>query len=654
MMQGHVSRLAPHRTVAVVLIVLVAAVVAVVSTLGIDSASSTAASAPRQLPLGTPAGTVGPAAPQRLDAGWQRAADPADDGLQVGRQTGQGDGWVPVTVPDVADPALSLQSFRGGVWWYVRDVAVPAAAEGGTWALRFEAVRRIANVYVDGQLLASNDDPYAPFEVALPRATTGRTVRVAIRVDGRRPGGISEGWWNWAGLTRPVWLIPRGRLLTSDPAVQGTARCDAAGSCTPGVRVRATVLNRLPQPLAARARLTLADPSGKRVLTVERDLRTIGGGRTASVSIDASVPNGRLWSPSSPTLYRARLELLGGIDLRPEQVVDERIGLRSVAVTGAKLRLNGRELRLRGSSIQEDVPGRGAAMSDGDVQRIVDELQASGANVTRAHYTLDDRLLDALDRAGIMVWAQTPVYQADRRLREQRFFDYALRTNRASILATRNHPSVIVHSVANELTAGVDAQPASVAYLDQARRDAEALDPTVPPALDIRSLPDYPAQQAHARFPVLGLNAYFGWYKGPKAHRVDDFRRFVPFLDATRAAYPTQALAITEMGAEGIKSGKRTLKGTLQFQARYLARVMNVVDRRTDLSGALYWTLREFAVRPDWTGGADRRTVKRTGLHRKGLLTYAGRPKPVWGVARQRLDGALWSPAMPPRVRYGP
>ncbi|MGE4424959.1 MAG: glycoside hydrolase family 2 protein [Solirubrobacteraceae bacterium] len=594
-------------------------------------------------------GAASPPAAERLDDGWFRAPDPGDDGLSVGRHRGEGPGRVPVTVPDVTDASLTARGYRGGVWWYDRRITVPSAPSGGSWALRFDAVRRTANVYADGRAIGASDDPYSPFEVLIPEDMNGRTITVAVRVDGRRPAPLSEGWWNWTGITRPVHLVPRGRLHASEPAVQGNAACRPDGHCEGSVRVRASVLNRTTAPFSGgRARLTVQDAQGKELAVAEQHLGALVGRAEAQLRLDVPVPGGALWTPASPVLHRATLELIAPSG-RVEQRVVRRVGLRQVTVEGGRLKLNGHTLRLRGSSIQEDIPGRGAAMTDADIARTVGELQASGANVTRAHYSLDERLLTALDEAGIMVWAQSPVYQADRRLRTETGFNQALRSNRRAIVATRNHPSVIVHSVANELAANPDVRPASRIYLAEALRAATELDPTVPPAIDLRSLPGYDAQAAYGAFPVLGLNVYFGWYSGPRKHSVKRLGDLAPFLERTRRQYPSQAIAITEMGAEGVRRGARGVKGTREFQARYLSRVLNVLNDRTDLSGAIYWTLREFGIKPKWTGGTPRKQAKRDGLHRKGLLSYHGSPKPVWKVALSRLNGSVWADGAPAR-----
>ncbi|MEV4419055.1 glycoside hydrolase family 2 TIM barrel-domain containing protein [Patulibacter sp. NPDC049589] len=605
--------------------------------------------------LGVPNGPAGGAQPpeaQQLDTGWTRVADPADDGASTGRPTGAGPGWTSVTVPDVTQPETTPASYAGAVYWYARKVDVPAATTGGTWALRFEGVRRVASVYVDGQELVQNDDPYSPFEVELPAATAGRTVTVAVRVDGRRPSPLSEGWWNWAGIVRPVSLVPRARLNTVDPAVQGTASCTGPELCERSMRVRADVQNRTGAYLPLRVRVAVTDGTGAKIAGEDRDLGGVDPGAKKPVALDIPVPNAKLWSPSSPNLYTATVELVSGAVV--EQRVVRRIGFRTVTAVGSKLQLNGRELRLRGASIQEDLPGHGAALTDADIAQIVQDLEMSGANVTRAHYTLDERLLSALDRAGIMVWSQAPVYQGTSRLSDPDYRERALRTNRRAVTASRNHPSVIVHSVANELSALVDKYPGAVGYLQTARQDAQTLDPTVPAAVDLVNYPNYPIQSAYGQFPVLGLNVYFGWYDGKSGkHSTKDFSDFAPHLRRLKRMYPNAAMAITEFGAEGIRAGSRSKKGTLQFQQAYFNRMMNVIDGNTNLSGALYWTVREFAIKPNWTGGTPSKSAKRDGIHRKGLLTYYGRAKPVWNSAKARLDGSNWGVGATPRSAYG-
>src|SRR5205085_3206902 len=134
-----------------------------------------------------------------------------------------------------------------------------------------------------------------------------------------------------------------------------------------------------------------------------------------AVSVKAPIEHPVLWSPEHPALYRVTVQIEAGG--RVEQSQSLQTGMRAVQVRDGILYLNGQRLWLHGAAIHEDVIGEGAALSDGDIDTIVSELRSAGANITRAHYLLSDRLLDALDAAGIMVWEQAPVDHADAALR---------------------------------------------------------------------------------------------------------------------------------------------------------------------------------------------------------------------------------------------
>ena len=350
------------------------------------------------------------------------------------------------------------------------------------------------------------------------------------------------------------------------------------------------------------------------------------------------VPAPQLWRPEDPKLYSAELVLRDRGTL--QQVERRRVGLRSVEVKRGRLLLNNREIRLAGASIHEDMPGRGAALTAADMDRIVADLKELGANVTRAHYLLNDRLLARLDRAGIMVWNQAPIWQRDRRyniLREGLQRRRAWETVRRTVIAARSHPSVITHSVANELWSRPDDRPGVTRrYLETAARDARDLDPTLPISVDINGRPYHPEQFTYHAFDMLGINQYFGWYSW-----VSDFSLLPLFLQEMRDLYPRHALVMTEFGAEArpeLANAPVGVKGSYAFQSFHLDRTLDAADA-APISGAIYWTLREFEIFPGWAGGAGRRPppYQPNTRHQKGLLTYEGEKKPAWFRARDRF-----------------
>ena len=153
-------------------------------------------------------------------------------------------------------------------------------------------------------------------------------------------------------------------------------------------------------------RVTLTAPDGT-VTTGSARSRTLRPGERARLRFTVPVEGSpQLWSPEAPRLYHARIETRVGT--RVLQVDEREIGLRSVAVTNGMLVLNGRAIDMRGASIQEDVPARGPALTDADIDGIVSELKALGANVTRAHYLLDERLLTGWTRRASSSGARPP------------------------------------------------------------------------------------------------------------------------------------------------------------------------------------------------------------------------------------------------------
>ncbi|HMJ33895.1 MAG TPA: glycoside hydrolase family 2 TIM barrel-domain containing protein [Baekduia sp.] len=583
-----------------------------------------------------------PAPPRAVDldaAGWQYAADPGDRGLRDRWSQSQGrPPWQPVTLPHVFDPHPDDATFTGATGWYRIALTAPRGTPAGFgWGVRFEQVRRDAQVWLDGKRLAVHRDPYAPFTVALPALANGGRHELVVRADSHKGREPREGWWNWGGITRPAQLVPLGALVTRDAGFLPRRQCDADGqACRWSVLVDATVENRGAITVRPRLAARLSDPDGRPAGAGATTARPLAPGERARVRFAVPVDgDAQLWAPGHAELYGAALDTIAPSGV--QQTDRARIGLRTIGVRDGLLQLNGKPIELRGASIQEDVDGHGPALTDADVAGIVAQLKTVGANVTRAHYALDERLQRGLDEAGILVWSQAPVYHRDANLVTRAQRDEALSTVRAAVLATRNHPSTITHSVANELSVIPDQVPGTAAFLRDARALTVDLDPTLPTAVDTLSYPGFPRQEAYAAFDLLGINSYFGWYPGKPGHSTADIRSLAPYLRGMRAMYPSAGLVLTEFGAEATMTGPANEKETYAFQDVYTRDVLNVVGSSPTLSGAIYWTLREFAVKPKWDGGAQRGGVERDAIHNKGLVTYDGRTKPAWNALRDDI-----------------
>jgi hypothetical protein len=560
--------------------------------------------------------------------------------------------WRPARVPGVFQGRARAAFFGGSVKLYRLRFLAPVA-KGFDWVLRFEQVRRRATVSLNGRRLGVRVDPYTPFELPARGLRPGKINTLEVLVDSRKDPRLPEGWWNWGGITRPVQLLPIGKATVRDLGLMSDVTCRG-----PALRCRASllvdgVLDKLPEAKPPRKEkktsrkraapqrppqpeLTIRlKPPGARAIEKTFEIRGSRKGRRR-VSLEMPVPAPKLWSPERPQLYDARVTLT--YDGRTTQLERRRIGLRSIEVKRGLLYLNNRPVNLRGASIHEDFPGHGAATTGQDMDTVVRELKELGANVTRSHYVLSEGLLQRLDRAGIMVYNQAPVWQRDHRanlLGNEIDRARAVAQVERTVKAARNHPSVIVNSVGNELTFKPDQLGTTKQFLLDAAAAAREADPTVPIAVDIKTRPYLEEQFTYGAFDLIGINQYFGWYPW-----VEDFRLLEPFLSQMRDHYPDKALVMTEFGAEGrpdMAGSAAGVKGSYAFQAAHVARTIDLVDRLPFMSGAIHWTLREFEIFPGWRGGAVEGGGPNDNIrHHKGVLTYDGRRKPAWNALRER------------------
>ena len=133
---------------------------------------------------------------------------------------------------------------------------------------------------------------------------------------------------------------------------------------------------------------------------------------------------------------------------------------------------------------------------------------------------------------------------------------------------------------------------------------------------------------------MIGINDYFGWYPGPGGADLRPHASSRAYLDTVRKCYPKQALMVTEFGAEANRDGPPEEKGTLRLPAGLRQLPPRRLRLQDWLSGAVYWALNEFKVRPGWDGGNPRPTPPRS-LHQKGLLRYGDLSrKPAWADLR--------------------
>jgi beta-glucuronidase len=599
----------PRRDAAARLLAAVAALALAALTLAATPAPALAQTGPVYTATPPTLGALyrdGPDDRWLLGGTWLYKADPADAGQAAGwwRDVTATDGWTPVTVPNSFNAGdLSTASMNGSVGWYRRDFTIPPKAFASyvpvrfrSWIVRFESVNYGATVWLNGRRIGTHEGAYLPFEFALKGVRAG-VNRLVIRVDDRRntgdlPPGPGGGWWNYGGINQEVYLRSVQGVDMSPVVVRPILLCP---TCAAQIQEQLSVHN----ATAAAQTVSLQGSYGAAKLNFGGHTLLPGSTWVARATVTIAAPH--LWSPTDPYLYRAALTMSDAHGRPLERYVDYS-GIRSITVSAAgQLLLNGRVLNLRGFDIHELNIQTGAALSPAQLSAIVGWIRELGGGIIRAHYPLNPEIEEAADRDGILLWSEIPVYQVDSSwLTRSGWLNFAHTMLRTNILTNENHPSVLVWSIANELTTPPD--DAEARYIAGAAQIAHQLDPTRPVGMAISDWPGVACQAAYAPLDVIGFNDYFGWFDAGGGG-TDDPSELSPFLDTLHGCYPSKPLMITEFGFEGSQNGPAEQKGTYQYQTAQASYHLGVFASKPYIAGAMWFALQDFAARPGWSGG---------------------------------------------------
>ncbi|MGD0899954.1 MAG: glycoside hydrolase family 2 TIM barrel-domain containing protein, partial [Thermoguttaceae bacterium] len=401
---------------------------------------------------------------------------------------------------------------NAGVAWYRKAFTLPDAWLGREVAIRFDGVYMDSDVYLNGQHLGNWPYGYTSFQYRLtPHVKFGGARNVlAVRVNVRQP---CSRWYSGAGIYRHVYLMATGPVHVAPWGVCITT--PEATDALAVVRVRTEVQN--DSAAAAPVLLTaiLLDPAGKEVARAESSC-DLPAGQVRAIDRALRVEAPRLWSPETASLYSARCEVRAGGALT--DACTTRLGIRTVRFTADNgLLVNGKRVQIRGVCDHHDLGPLGAIANRRGMERQLEILRTMGCNAIRtSHNPPDPALLDLCDEMGFLVMDEAfdEWQRAKTKYGYARFFDaWSERDLAAMIRRDRNHPSVILWSVGNEVPEQADAAGAAVA-----RRLVEIChreDPTRPVTAGCQDPVHAVPSGFEKELDVFGINYKIEWY--PKA-----------------------------------------------------------------------------------------------------------------------------------------
>lgn len=368
--------------------------------------------------------------------------------------------------------------FPMGLGWYHKEFASLEVWHGKKVWIEFEGVYMNAEVWLNGHFIGRHPYGYTSFYYDLTPYLHFDSTPNQLRVFVDNAGQLNSRWYSGSGIYRHVWLMVGDPLHVAHWGIAVTTPEVSAERAV--VQVRTLVENETGAANRTGVRSRIIAPTGE-VVGVGDTLETLAPGERREFVQTVTVARPQLWSPTTPYLYRLETEVRVG-----DHIVDTLttpFGIRSLLFDAKKgFQLNGQTLKLKGGCVHHDTGLLGAEAHDRAEERKVEVLKASGFNAVRcAHNPPSPAFLDACDRLGMLVVDEAFDCWRDGKNHYDyhvAFDDWWRRDLESMIQRDRNHPSVIMWSIGNEVQER--ARPEGVQVARQLADHVRALDPTRP------------------------------------------------------------------------------------------------------------------------------------------------------------------------------
>ena len=403
------------------------------------------------------------------DSQWRKLNVPHDWSIEGGydkaNPTARGGGYLPA-----------------GIGWYRKSFSLDESLAQKKISIEFDGVMANSEVWINGFYLGKRPYGYISFNYDLSKHLLfgkGKTNVISVKADNTvQP---ASRYYTGAGIYRHVRLVATDPVHIENWGVYITT--ENANAQKAVVKAQTNVINESQEPAQVTVETSVIDPNGK-VLKTTQTKQKIAVSKNVVLSQDLEITNPTLWSLEQPILYQTQTKIiLGG------KVIDDQFnsfGIRTLkfdAATG--FWLNDKNFKLKGACLHHDGGAVGAAVPLAVWKQRLSLLKEAGVNAIRtAHNPVAPEFLDLCDQLGFLVMDETfDTWNSAKNNGEKgynRFFtEWWERDTKAMVLRDRNHPSIVIYSVGNEIHDDLNSPAGFKKYKDQ-QDLVHQLDPTRP------------------------------------------------------------------------------------------------------------------------------------------------------------------------------
>ncbi len=508
--------------------------------------------------------------------------------------------WDFVTLPhswNNIDGQDGDNDYYRGTCYYVKELDKMDLPEADRYYLEFKGANSSADVYVNGQKLASHDGGYSTWRVDMTNALQDKNL-IVVAVDNGENDRVypqMADFTFYGGLYRDVNII-----------AVNNSHFDLDYYGAPGIKVTPSIKG-ADADVEVEVYLTNAQAGQEVVYTIKDKVGDIvAQTKSDDTKVVMNIQGVHLWNgKKDPYLYTAEAQLVEG-----EQVLDNvstRFGCRTFIIDAEKgFILNGESYPLRGVSRHQDRWGLGNALHPEHHEEDIELICEMGATTIRlAHYQHDQYFYDLCDEKGLVIWAEIPYISKHMPTGREN----TISQMKELIAQNYNHPCIVVWGLSNEIT--MSGSDADLLENHNILNDlAHEMDPTRLTTIACVSMCDI--NDPYIQIPdVISYNHYYGWYGG-------DTSMNGPWLDDFHAKFPNIPIGMSEYGCEALNwhtSNPQQGDYTEEYQAYYHEELIKQLFTRDYLWATHVWNMFDFGADARNEGGEN-------GQNHKGLVTF--------------------------------
>ena len=408
----------------------------------------------------------------------------------------------------------------GGTGWYRKIFTLNSEDKNKLISIYFEGAYTETDVWVNGSYAGSHKHGYTSFYFDITKfcKPAGEKNLIAVRVMNR---GKNSRWYSGSGIYRHVKLVVTDPLHIDQWGVYVTT--PVVSDQESKVKVVTNVSNEKNERSDIKISTRLLDADNKIVGESETSSSINANDKTQAAQ-DITIKSPRLWSPDSPYLYKAEVTVF--VNGNAEDMITTSFGIRAISFNAENgFMLNGKEMKLKGGCVHHDNGILGAAAIDRAEERRIELLKANGFNAVRSsHCPPSPAFLDACDRLGMLVIDEAfDMWEKPKNPDDyHKFFDEWWERDLSSmVLRDRNHPSIILWSIGNEIQERADSS--GLAIIKKFRPVVSQFDSARPITSAVCEFWDNPGKKWDATAPtfaLLDVGGYnYQWYQYESDHK---------------------------------------------------------------------------------------------------------------------------------------